>query len=124
MNNKTTKKVIEPYQTPEEQFDFNYSQDEIEEYKLAIDKILENQENINYNEICRKKVIEKFIQLGRNISAQRKKVKYSQNELAELLDISREHLAKIETAKRAVSLDLLIDIAEKLNIKVKDLIDF
>lgn len=71
-----------------------------------------------------KKVIEKFIQLGRNIAAQRKKVKYSQNELAELLDISREHLAKIETAKRAVSLDLLIDIAEKLNIKVKDLIDF
>ena len=55
-----------------------------------------------------KKVIEKFIQLGRNIAAQRKKVKYSQNELAELLDISREHLAKIETAKRAVSLDLLI----------------
>ncbi len=48
----------------------------------------------------------------------------SQNVLAEKLGISREHLAKIETAKRTVSLDLLIDIAEKLNTKVKDLIDF
>ena len=47
----------------------------------------------------------------------------SQNELAEKLDISREHLAKIETAKRTVSLDLLINIAEELKTKVKDLID-
>ena len=38
----------------------------------------------------------------------------SQNELAEKLDISREHLAKIETAKRTVSLDLLINIAEEV----------
>lgn len=44
--------------------------------------------------------------------------------LAEKLDISREHLAKIETAKRTVSLDLLIDIAENLNTSVKELIDF
>ena len=48
----------------------------------------------------------------------------SQNELAEKLDISREHLAKIETAKRTVSLDLLINISEELKTKVKDLIDF
>lgn len=48
----------------------------------------------------------------------------SQNELAEKLDISREHLAKIETAKRTVSLDLLINIAEELKTKVTDLIDF
>lgn len=48
----------------------------------------------------------------------------SQNELAEKLDISREHLAKIETAKRTVSLDLLINIAEELKTKVKYLIDF
>lgn len=48
----------------------------------------------------------------------------SQNTLAEKLDISREHLAKIETAKRTVSLDLLIEIADSLNTKVRDLIDF
>ncbi len=51
-------------------------------------------------------------------------MKYSQNVLAEKVNISREHLAKIETAKRAVSLDLLMDIASALEIKVRELIDF
>ena len=41
-----------------------------------------------------------------------------------MLNISREHLAKIETAKRCISLGLLIDVAECLNVQVKDLIDF
>ncbi|MBQ2984343.1 MAG: helix-turn-helix transcriptional regulator [Candidatus Gastranaerophilales bacterium] len=49
---------------------------------------------------------------------------YSQNQLAERVNISREHLAKIETAKRTVSLDLLIDIANELKTKVCDLIEF
>ena len=44
--------------------------------------------------------------------------------IAEMLDISREHLAKIETAKRCISLGLLIDIADKLGVQVRDLIDF
>ena len=66
----------------------------------------------------------KLYTLGRNIYAKRRELKMSQNELAEKLDISREHLAKIETAKRTVSLDLLINIAEELKTKVKDLIDF
>lgn len=66
----------------------------------------------------------KIYNLGRKIFARRKELGYSQNLLAEKLDISREHLAKIETAKRTVSLDLLIDIANVLEIKVKDLIDF
>lgn len=71
-----------------------------------------------------KSIIDKIFLLGRNIATQRKMLKYSQNQLAEMVNISREHLAKIETAKRSVSLDLLIDIADKLNVKVKDLIDF
>lgn len=66
----------------------------------------------------------KIYNLGRNIFARRKELGLSQNALAEKLDISREHLAKIETAKRTVSLDLLIDIANELHVKVKDLIDF
>lgn len=66
----------------------------------------------------------KLYALGRNIYTKRRELKMSQNELAEKLDISREHLAKIETAKRTVSLDLLINIAEELKTKVKDLIDF
>jgi transcriptional regulator with XRE-family HTH domain len=66
----------------------------------------------------------KLYNLGRNIFKRRKELGYSQNKLAEKLDISREHLAKIETAKRTVSLDLLIDIAETLETKVNKLIDF
>ena len=68
--------------------------------------------------------VTKLLQLGRNIYSQRRKKNLSQNKFAEILDISREHLAKIETAKRCVSLGLLIDIADKLDVKVKDLIDF
>ena len=66
----------------------------------------------------------KILQLGRKIFAKRKQKGYSQNEFAELLDISREHLAKIETAKRCISLGLLIDVPDKLDVQVKDLIDF
>ena len=66
----------------------------------------------------------KIYNLGRKIFARRKELGVSQNTLAEKLDISREHLAKIETAKRTVSLDLLIDIAESLDTSVKELIDF
>ena len=66
----------------------------------------------------------KIYNLGRKIFARRKELGFSQNTLAEKLDIAREHLAKIETAKRTVSLDLLIDIAESLDTSVKELIDF
>lgn len=68
--------------------------------------------------------VTKLLQLGRKIHELRRAKKLSQNEFAEKLDISREHLAKIETAKRCVSLGLLIDIAENLQVSVKDLIDF
>ena len=68
--------------------------------------------------------ITKLIKLGKNIQLARKKKGYSQNKLAEILYISREHLAKIETAKRCVSLSLLFKIADALDIKEKDLFDF
>ncbi len=71
-----------------------------------------------------KDVLDKIQKLGRSIAQKRKALKYSQNVLAEKVNISREHLAKIETAKRSVSLDLLIKIASELNVKVSELIDF
>ncbi len=66
----------------------------------------------------------KLLKLGKNIKNARKKNGYSQNKLAELLDISREHLAKIETAKRCVSLHLLFKLSEVLNIKESELFNF
>ncbi len=69
-------------------------------------------------------MLERIYVLGKKIAQIRQSTGLSQNNFAEILHISREHLAKIETAKRSVSLDLLINIADSLNIKVKDLIDF
>lgn len=66
----------------------------------------------------------KIYNLGREIYKQRKLLGLSQNDLAEKIDISREHLAKIETAKRTPSLYLLIDIAQALELNVSDLIKF
>lgn len=62
--------------------------------------------------------------LGKNIQRFRKEKNLSQNELAELLDITREHLAKIETAKRFISLKLLFKLADTLEIPEKFLFDF
>lgn len=66
----------------------------------------------------------KLIKLGKNIQQIRKSHNLSQNELAEMLNISREHLAKLETAKRRISLKLLFLFCEKLNVHEKDLFDF
>lgn len=53
-----------------------------------------------------------------------KKNGYSQNQLAEKLNISREHLAKIETAKSCISLGLLIDMFEVLEVPIKDFFEY
>ena len=66
----------------------------------------------------------KFIKLGKNIRNARKSKNLTQNELAEKLDITREHLAKIETAKRGLSLNLIFLLAEVLDIKEKELFNF
>jgi len=66
----------------------------------------------------------KLINLGKNIKKARKNKKLSQNDLAEMLDISREHLAKIETAKRKISLGLLFKMSDALDVSEKELFDF
>lgn len=60
--------------------------------------------------------VTKIVKLGKNIRLARRSKHLSQNALADKLDISREHLAKIETAKRCVSLKLLFKICEALGI--------
>ena len=67
---------------------------------------------------------DKLQKFGKNIAKYRKIKHLSQNQLAEMIDISREHLAKIETAKRGISLSLLFKLSETLDISEKDLFDF
>lgn len=64
-----------------------------------------------------------YSQLANNIRKYRKIKGLTQNELCDLLDISREHLAKVETMRRKPSLDLLFRIAIALDIEVKYLFD-
>lgn len=67
---------------------------------------------------------EKYRQLGLNIAYFRKQQHLSQIQLAELVDISRTHMSRIETADCAVSLDVVFDICDALHISPLKLFDF
>lgn len=66
----------------------------------------------------------RLLSLGKNIKKYRKAKKLSQNQLAELIDLSREHLACIETGKEFISLRKLFLIADVLEVPLTSLIDF
>ncbi len=58
-----------------------------------------------------------YKKMGLNISYYRKLRGFSQEKLAEKIDISRTHMSRIETADCAVSLDVLFKIASVLQIE-------
>lgn len=62
--------------------------------------------------------------LGLNIAYYRKERGLSQLQLAELIDISRTHMSRIETAECAVSLDVVFHICEVLKVNPSKLFDF
>jgi len=62
--------------------------------------------------------------LGCNIKKYRKAKGLSQNQLAEMIDLSREHLACIETGKEYISLRKLFLISDVLEVSLKYFIDF
>ena len=67
---------------------------------------------------------DKYRQLGLNIAFYRKQRSLSQIQLAELINISRTHMSRIETADCAVSLDVIFDICDVLHISSSKLFDF
>lgn len=71
-----------------------------------------------------KKQNAKYKSLGLNIAYYRKARNLSQNQLAERINISRTHMSRIETADCAVSLDVVFDICDALNISPQKLFDF
>lgn len=66
----------------------------------------------------------KYKYLGLNIAYYRKERGLSQSQLAELVNISRTHMSRIENADCAVSLDVVFDICDVLCIKPSKLFDF
>lgn len=67
---------------------------------------------------------DKYKYLGLNIAYFRKEKGLSQSQLAELVNISRTHMSRIETADCAVSLDVVFDICDALCVKPSKLFDF
>ena len=66
----------------------------------------------------------KYKCLGQNIAYYRKLRGFSQLELAEMIDVSRTHMSRIETADCAVSLDVIFQICKVLGISESKLFDF
>ena len=66
----------------------------------------------------------KYKQLGLNIAFYRKQNNLSQIKLAELINISRTHMSRIETADCAVSLEVVFEICDILQIPPAKLFDF
>lgn len=68
-----------------------------------------------------KDMYEKF---GLNVVYYRKRLKITQLQLAELVDVDRSHISAIELGKVGVSFDVIFKLAEVLQITPKDLFDF
>lgn len=59
---------------------------------------------------------QQYIDMGKRITARRKELKIKQSELAELLNISNNHMSSIETGKGKPSLDTFIAICDTLKV--------
>ena len=66
---------------------------------------------------------ERYKNLGLNIAFYRKLRGLTQEKLAEKVDISRTHMSRIETADCAVSLDVVFNIADALDIEIHKLFE-
>lgn len=93
-------------------------------YHLMLSNLKALQDILLRGDIMHKQQFDKYRYLGLNIAYYRKEQGLSQNQLAELVDISRTHMSRIETADCAVSLDVVFDICDALNVSPNKLFDF
>jgi len=70
------------------------------------------------------KYFDERLKLGLNIQYYRKLADLTQEQLAERVDISREHLSKIERAVNCASVDVLFNVSEELGIPAYKLFMF
>ena len=56
--------------------------------------------------------------IGRDIRAFREKRGYSQDELAEIMDVHRSTISKVETGKFAISIDYIVKFAWYLDFDI------
>lgn len=67
---------------------------------------------------------DEYKKLGLNIAYYRKERGLSQMQLADMIDISRTHMSRIENNDCAVSLDVIFRIAKSLDVPVAKLFEF
>lgn len=77
-----------------------------------------------YGDFMKTEHKQKYRLLGLNIAYYRKLKGYTQEAFAEKLNVDRTTVSKVELATCGVSLDLLFDISELLNIPTNQLFDF
>lgn len=58
----------------------------------------------------------RLIELGKNIAKYRKLKNMSQEKLAELVDLSREYITRVERGQKNISLKKLFAIADALDV--------
>lgn len=67
---------------------------------------------------------EDYKKLGLNIAYYRKERGLSQMQLADMIDISRTHMSRVENNDCAVSLDVIFSVAKALEVPVWKLFEF
>ena len=63
-----------------------------------------------------------YVEMGKRISARRKALGITQSKLAEILDISNNHLSSIENGKQSPSFDKFVKLCEALETTPNDLL--
>lgn len=63
------------------------------------------------------------IQIGNNLRAERSRLNWSQDELAEKSGLQRQHISKIEKGKIDIRVSTLVMILKALNIRFDQLFD-
>lgn len=57
-----------------------------------------------------------YVQMGNRIKIRRRELKIKQSELAEMIDISNNHISSIETGKQKPSMDIFIKLCDALKV--------
>ena len=70
------------------------------------------------------KYFDSWLGIGLNIMYYRKEQGLTQMQLAEMCNVSKNHIQRIESAASGCSVEVLSEIAEALNIPIKKLFEF
>ena len=101
--------LIPVYQKLEEQYDFNYSDEELQKYADALLDVIDRVENTNIKEECRKKVIKRF--------SINKMINTLDNEFTKLIasgsQIDKKVLNNVELAERYLMVHSVLDSKEE-----------